>query len=258
MEHIQLISGKKIYFASDFHLGAPDFEKSLIREKTICKWLDSIKKDAQVVFLVGDMFDFWFEHKRVKPKGFSRFFGKLAELTDLGIRLEVFSGNHDMWTGDMFKREFGSDVSRNSKLYLINNTSFLVGHGDGLGPGDYGYKLLKKVFENNILKWMFANLLHPDLAIKLGNLWASHSWKKHDKENDVYVFHSKEKEILYNYCVEQELKLHHDFYIFGHRHYKLDVPLSAISRYINLGDWIRFNSYAVFDGEKLNLLEFRD
>lgn len=257
MKEINLLPNKKIYFASDFHLGAPNYEKSLGRERTICSWLDQIKSDAQVIFLVGDLFDFWFEHRRSIPKGYVRFFGKLAELTDLGIELVVFTGNHDMWMKDYFKLLFNTPTFRESQEYIINGKRFLIGHGDGLGPGDYGYKFLKRIFENKICRWLFANLLHPDLSLKLGNAWASHSWQKHDKEEDVYVFESTDKEILFQYCKEEEKKAHHDFYIFGHRHYKFDLEVNANSRYINLGDWIYFYSYACFDGEKMQLLDFK-
>lgn len=256
LKEINLIPGKKIYFASDFHLGAPDYSQSLVREKRICQWLETIKIDAQVLFLVGDMFDFWFEYRNVVPKGHIRFLGKLAELADLGVQIEVFSGNHDMWMRDYFNREFRCEVSRNSIEYLINQKRFLIGHGDGLGPGDTAYKFLKRLFENKMLRWAFANLLHPDWAIFLGNLWAGSSWKKHDKENDVYIYESPEKELLYLYAKEEEQKQHRDYYIFGHRHYKLDLELNPDSRYINLGDWIRFNSYAVFDGENVALKTF--
>ncbi len=257
MREINLLPGKKIYFASDFHLGAPTHEKSLAREKVIIKWLDSIKSDAQIIFLVGDLFDFWFEHRQTVPKGYIRFFGKLAELVDSGIELVVFTGNHDMWMRDYFEKELNTITFRNSQEYLINRKRLLVGHGDGLGPGDYGYKFLKKIFENKLFRWLFANLLHPDLSLKLGYLWAGHSWQNHDKEQDVYVFESQEKEILYKYCQEKEIKEHRDFYIFGHRHYNLDLKINNSSRYINLGDWIKLNSYASFDGEDVRLIDYK-
>lgn len=256
LEEIKLSENKKIYFASDFHLGAPNAKKSLVREKLICRWLDEIKTDAQVVFLVGDLFDFWFEHDRVLPKGYSRFFGKLAELSDAGIRIIIFEGNHDMWMQDYFKTEFGAEIYRLPQEYLISGKKFFVGHGDGLGPGDNTYKLLKIVFECKTCRWLFKNLIHPDLSLWLGYKWASHSWGKNDKEEDKETFISKEKELLYHYAVEQENILHRDFYIFGHRHQKLDIPVGENARYVNLGDWIRFFSYAVFDGEKLELKDY--
>lgn len=256
LEPIHLQPDKKIYFASDFHLGAPNAEKSRQREKMICQWLEEIKADAQVVFLAGDLFDFWFEHKRVAPKGYVRFLGKLAELADSGIRLIIFQGNHDMWMRDYFTREFGAEVYREPREYQVGNKRMLVGHGDGLGPGDRTYKFMKAVFENRLCRWLFRKLLHPDFSLWLGYTWAANSWKNHDKEQDYDSFIAKEKELLYLYCLEEEQKEHHDYYIFGHRHQKLDIVLNQHSRYINLGDWIRFYSYAVFDGKELQLRDF--
>lgn len=256
MEVIDLRPDKKIYFASDFHLGAPGPEKSRQREKRICRWLEEAKADAQVVFLVGDLFDFWFEHKRVMPKGYSRLFGKLAELSDAGIRLVIFQGNHDMWMRDYFQHEFDAEVYREPREYLIAGKRFYVGHGDGLGPGDQTYKFLKVIFESRLCRWLFRKLLHPDLSLWLGYAWAGHSWKKHDKEEDYDHFVTKEKELLYLYSLEEEKKEHRDYYVFGHRHQKLDIAIAENSRYVNLGDWIRFFSYAVFDGRELRLKDY--
>ncbi len=256
LKTITLPQGRKVYFASDFHLGAPDHARSLIREKRVCRWLDSIRHDAAVVFLCGDLFDFWFEYRSSVPKGYVRLLGKIAELSDAGTEVIIFSGNHDMWMSDYFLREFNAPVYRAPQQYLINGRKMLVGHGDGLGPGDYAYKVLKRVFENRICRFLFGNILHPDLGIWLGNSWAASSWRKHEKEGDNYTFESEDKEILFQYCRQVEEKEHHDYYIFGHRHYKFDLKVAENSRYINLGDWIVFNSYAVFDGEELRLLDF--
>lgn len=256
MEEIVLKEEKKIYFASDFHFGAPNAGKSLQRERVICTWLDQIKADAQVLFLMGDIFDFWFEYKHVVPKGYTRFLGKLAELSDSGIKIVVFLGNHDMWMKDYLQSEIKAEVYRTPKEYSIDNKTFFIGHGDGLGPGDYTYKALKVVFESKLCKWLFKNLIHPDLAMWLGYSWAKKSWQQHDKEEGVAQFEAKEKEILYLYCQEQESLKHHDFYVFGHRHLKLDIAINEKSRYINLGDWITFYSYAVFDGKLLSLVDF--
>lgn len=251
-----LPKGKKIYFASDFHLGAPTHAKSLEREKKIIRWLTSIQHDAEIVFLVGDLFDFWFEYKHVVPKGFVRFFGKLAEMSDAGIKIIVFSGNHDMWMNDYLTKEIGVEMHREPQKYTFNGKKFYVGHGDGLGPGDYGYKVLKQVFESKLSRFLFGRLLHANLGIFLGIAWASHSWKSHEKENDVYHFERPEKEILFSYAKEIEATEHHDYYIFGHRHYLLQLPLSATSTYFNLGDWVFFDSFATFDGETLTLHQF--
>jgi UDP-2,3-diacylglucosamine hydrolase len=251
-----LTEGKKVYFASDFHLGAPNHERSLKREKVIVKWLDEIKHDAEVIFLVGDLFDFWFEYKRVIPKGFVRFFGKLAELTDSGIEVVVFTGNHDMWMMDYLTQEMNIPIRREPQEYTFNGKSFFVAHGDGLGPGDYGYKFLKRVFESKFCRFLFGRVLHANLGLLLGNSWASHSWTKHEKTGDNYTFESMDKEILYQFCKETEQRKHHDYYVFGHRHFMFDEPITADSRYINLGDWIVYFSYGVFDGKSLELKKY--
>ncbi len=256
LEHIHLQLGKKIYFASDFHLGAPSPEKSLLREKKICAWLDTIKTDAQMVFLVGDLFDFWFEHKHVMPKGYTRFLGKLAELADQGIDIVIFMGNHDMWMKDYFTKEFGAKVHRHPQEYRVGDQRLQVGHGDGLGPGDRTYKVLQFFFENRLCRWLFQHLLHPDLSLWLGYTWAGHSWKQHDKEAPRIRPVQKERELLYHYCMEQESREHRDFYIFGHRHKVIDIPLNENSRYINLGDWIQYYSYAVYDGKDISIKKY--
>ena len=156
-------SGKKIYFASDFHLGVPTFELSLAREKKIVRWLDSIKHDAEEIYLVGDIFDFWWEYKYTIPKGQTRLLGKVAELTDSGIAVHFFTGNHDLWMKDYFIQELGVSVNHEPIKKKYNNKSFLIGHGDGLGPGDGWYKFLKKCFKNPFLIWCFKTL-HPNLG----------------------------------------------------------------------------------------------
>lgn len=256
LKEIQLKNNKKVYFASDFHLGAISHQESLIREKIICNWLDEIKKDAQTVFLLGDLFDYWFEHKRVAPKGFVRFLGKLAELSDTGIEIIIYTGNHDMWMRDYFEKEFGAEVYRNPESYLIGNKTFFIGHGDGLGPGDYFYKFLKIFFENRLARFLFRKLIHPDLNLWLGSTWANYSWKKNRKTESYNKAINAEKEILFQYCKEIEKNQHHDYYVFGHRHLSLSVPFGNNSQYINTGEWITLNSYAVFDGKDVFLSQF--
>ena len=248
----QLQPGKKIYFASDFHLGAPDAASSLVREKKIVQWLDSIKADAQALFLVGDIFDFWFEYRHAIPRGFIRLQGKLAELTDNGLPVYFFTGNHDMWMFDYFPRELNIPVLRHPVSIQINGKKFYIGHGDGLGPSDYVYKVLKKIFANKLSQWLFARL-HPNLGIGLANYWSHHSRISHTQEEEVY---KPGKEWLVHYCTDMEQAQHHDFYIFGHRHLPLDIAINASSRYINLGEWVNFSSYAEFDGHTVNLKSF--
>ena len=243
-------NNKKIYFASDFHLGAPDYAASLEREKKIVKWLDEIKKDAKEIFLVGDLFDFWFEYKTVVPRGYVRILGKIAELTDSGIPVHLFTGNHDMWIFDYLPKEINIILHKEPIEREFDGKKFFIGHGDGLGPGDKGYKFLKKVFANKICQWLFA-WIHPNLGMKIANYW-SHRSRIFNEENEE-KFLGEDKEWLVAYCNKVLQKKHYDYFIFGHRHLPLDIKLSDSSRYINLGEWFKSNSYAVFDGNDISL-----
>lgn len=247
-----LPAGRKIYFASDFHLGVPDAASSLAREKKIVQWLDTIKTDAQALFLVGDIFDFWFEYRHAIPKGFIRLQGKLAELTDSGLPVYFFTGNHDMWMFDYFTQELNIPVIRQPVSIQVNDKKLYIGHGDGLGPKDYVYKVLKKVFANKLSQWLFARV-HPNLGIGLANYWSRQSRISHTQSEEVY---KPGEEWLVFYCTEMEQRQHHDFYIFGHRHLPLDVEINPGSRYINLGEWVNFCSYAEFDGQSVSLKYF--
>jgi UDP-2,3-diacylglucosamine hydrolase len=244
------LGNKKLFFASDFHLGVPSKESSLIREKKIVSWLDSIKHEAHTIFLVGDIFDFWFEYKHTIPKGFIRLQGKLAELRDAGIPIVFFTGNHDMWMFDYFEKELGIEIYRKPIEITVGNCTLLVGHGDGLGPGDYTYKVLKKFFASKVCQWLFARI-HPNLGIGIANFWSRKSRISNNKREEKIV--NPEKEYLFLYCREQEKIKHRDYYIFGHRHLPLDLPVSQNCRYINIGEWVTYTTYAVFNGETVNL-----
>jgi UDP-2,3-diacylglucosamine hydrolase len=251
---IQLPEHKKIFFASDFHLGVPNAEYSLDREKRIVRWLDSIKQEAHSIYLMGDIFDFWFEYKHAIPKGFIRLQGKLAELTDSGIPVFFFTGNHDMWMFDYFPKELNIPVYRDTLLLTVNNQRVLIGHGDGLGPGDRSYKLLKKfVFNNPFCHWLFARL-HPNLGIGLAHYWSRKSRISNMKKEE--KFRGEENEYLLAYCRELEKTTHHDFYIFGHRHLPLNLKVADNSKYINLGEWVHFNTYAEYNGKAVDLKTF--
>jgi len=244
---------KKIYFASDFHLGAPNPESSLIREKKVVAWLDQIKSDAEEIYLIGDIFDFWFEYKHAIPKGFVRLQGKIAELTDSGIPIYWFIGNHDMWIFDYIPEELGVTMVREPIVKTFNGKRFYLGHGDGLGPGDYGYKFIKKIFSNPVCQWLFARI-HPNLGIGIANFWSRKS-RKAGKETEK-KFLGEDKEWLVMYCREILEKESFDYFIFGHRHLPLIYKLNENSNYINLGDWINYFTYAEFDGKELKLLSF--
>ncbi len=252
---ITLPDNKKIYFASDFHLGVPNHDSSLQREKRIVAWLDQIKIDAHSVYLLGDIFDFWFEHKYTIPKGFIRFQGKLAEVRDAGIPIYFFTGNHDMWMFDYFKKELDIAIYHEPKELTINHKKFLIGHGDGLGPGDGIYKIQKKFFNSKICQWLFARL-HPNLGIGIAQLWSKQSRINNMKREE--KFNGEENEFLLVYCRELEKTKHHDYYIFGHRHLPLDLTVAENSKYINLGEWVHFNTYAEFDGQIVSLKTYND
>jgi UDP-2,3-diacylglucosamine hydrolase len=242
--------GKKIYFLSDFHLGAPDFEKSLAREKRCVQFLEFVRKDAAHIFLVGDLFDFWFEYKSVIPKGYTRILGKLAEITDSGIPISFFVGNHDMWMSGYFEKELNIPVYYGPKEFEFNQKKFYVAHGDGLGPGDHGYKFIKKVFRNKACRWLFGSL-HPTWGIGLANYFSRKSRESTGKTNETFL--GEDKEWLIIYSKELLRQKHYDFFIYGHRHLPLDLKINGSSRYINLGDWIQYFSYAEFDGMHVQL-----
>ncbi|WP_010135511.1 UDP-2,3-diacylglucosamine diphosphatase [Ochrovirga pacifica] len=245
---------KKIYFASDQHFGAPTVALSLPREKRFVQWLDEIKKDAEILFLLGDLFDFWFEYKHVVPKGFVRVLGKLAELKDAGIQIHFFVGNHDLWMNDYFEKELDIPVYHQPKEFVLQNKTFLIGHGDGLGPGDTGYKLMKKVFTNPVCKWLFR-WLHPDLGVGLAK-YLSVENKLISGEEDV-VFQGENKEFLLLYCKEILQKKHYDYFVFGHRHLPMIYDLPQNSKYVNTGDWITYFTYGVLENGVFKLKEYQ-
>jgi UDP-2,3-diacylglucosamine hydrolase len=247
---IPIQPGKKVFFASDFHLGVPDKQSSLLREKKIVKWLDEIHHEAQAIFLVGDIFDFWFEYKQAIPKGFIRLQGKLAEITDGNIPVIFFSGNHDMWMFDYFTQELNIPIFRKPQQFIIGQNKFLVGHGDGLGPNDHVYKIIKKVFAHKLAQWLFARI-HPNTGISIASYWSRKSRLSNtSKEENKFL---GDNEWLLVYCKEVEERQHHDFYVFGHRHLPLHLPIGSNSFYINLGEWVNYCTYACYDGKQIQL-----
>ncbi len=249
---LSIASHQKVYFASDFHLGVPTAEASLEREKKIVRWLDECKKDAHTVFLVGDLFDFWFEYKSTVPKGFSRFLGKLSELSDAGVNLVIFTGNHDLWMFGYLDKEIGATVIYDPIDVYINELKLFVGHGDGIGPGDKGYKFLKKIFRNQFFQWCFR-WLHPNIGIGLANFW---SGKSRAQANDTEQRFMGDDEWLWSFAKELEKRVHYDYYIFGHRHLPLDLEVGETSRYINLGEWLNYNTYGEYSNGEIKLKTF--
>lgn len=244
---------KNYYFISDFHLGAPDREKSLVREKKIVRWLDLIKADVAEIFILGDVFDFWFEYSTVIPRGYVRLLGKLAELSDSGVQIHWFIGNHDMWIFDYIPTELNIDIIRQPIRRKIRNHTFYIGHGDGLGPGDHGYKFIKKIFRAPISQWLFARC-HPNFGIGLANYF-SRSSRKTNQETDK-VFLGKEEEWLAIYSEEECAKEYSDFFVFGHRHLPMALKLDCGGTYFNIGDWITNFTYGIYDGTNFELKAF--
>ena len=242
----------KIYFASDLHLGVPNREKSLERERLFVQWLNEIKADAEAIFLVGDIFDFWFEYKKAVPKGYVRLLGKLAEISDSGIPIHIFTGNHDMWLFDYLEEEINATIYREPIEVSLKGKRFFIGHGDGLGPGDKGYKIIKKIFENKICQWLFERI-HPNLGISIAEYWSKKSRIANGQKDETY---HGEKEWLTQFCKEKKKTIEVDYFVFGHRHLPLEEDLGDNTSYINLGEWVNYNSYAVFDGEKLELKRY--
>lgn len=247
---MQIPKGKKIYFASDNHLGAPTMETSKPREKKFVAWLDEIKEDAAVIFLLGDLFDFWFEYKTVIPKGFTRTLGKLAEISDSGIPIHYFVGNHDLWMNGYFEEELNIPVYHKPQEFTFNNKTFFIGHGDGLGPHDKGYKRMKKVFVSPFFKWIFK-WGHPDIGMRIAQYLSVKN--KLISGDDDATFLGEENEWLAQYSKEKLKEKHRDYFVFGHRHLPLNIDLNKNSKYINLGDWIQYYTYGVFDGDVLEL-----
>jgi UDP-2,3-diacylglucosamine hydrolase len=246
------LNAKNTYFLSDFHLGTPNAQASLEREKLICKFLDSIAHDAKAVYLVGDIFDFWFEYETVVPKGFLRFFSRLVMLKEKGIEVFVFTGNHDLWMKNYFETELQIPVYFSSIQKNIDGKQFFIGHGDGLGPGDKGYKRMKKIFTNPFCRWLFK-WIHPDIGVGMANYWSRKS-RSATGSSDEKNFGNDEW--LVQYCNRKLQTQHKDYFIFGHRHLPLQIKLNEKSTYINLGDWLRYNSYAVFNGVDCELKYF--
>ncbi len=246
---IQLEAGKKAYFSSDHHFGAPNEKDSLVREKLFVKWLDEVKEDCGVLFLIGDLFDFWFEYKHVVPKGFVRVLGKLAEIADRGIPIYFFVGNHDLWMKDYLEEQINAIVFRDKQDFIINGKEFFIVHGDGKGPGDNGYKRMKKVFTNKFCQFLFY-ILHPDFAMWLG-ITASRKNKMISGDEDVH-FLGIENEWLITYSKKQLARKQYDYLVYGHRHLPMEISIDK-ARHINLGDWINYFTYGIFDGENFEL-----
>jgi len=243
------MENKKTYFISDVHLGLPNESESLKRERKLIEWISSIQSEMEALYLVGDIFDFWYEYKHVVPKGFVRFLAKMAELCDAGIPVYFFTGNHDIWAFDYFEKEIGMTIIREPRTLEISGKKFHIAHGDGLGPADTGFKLLKWLFTNKTAQFFFSRI-HPNFSLWLGNSWSRK--KRYVEEDDFMQFLGADKEWLVLYAKDFLTKEKVDYFIFGHRHIAINLRIEE-AEFINLGDWISNFTYAVFDGSKLEL-----
>ena len=249
-------SAKKIFFISDIHLGLPNDEDSLLREKKLVQWLNLVKKDAEEIYFVGDVFDFWFEYKKVVPRGYTRLLGKISEITDNGLPVHFFAGNHDLWIKDYLPKETGVILHRKPVIKDLQGKRFFIAHGDGLGKGDKGFKFMKSIFTSRFFQWLFARI-HPNAGVGLGKYWSRKS-RLANGGLEVTDFSGIEKERLYQFALEKLKEMHIDFFIFGHRHIPIDEKLTQTSRYINLGDWITNFSFAEYANGELNIKYFKN
>lgn len=247
---------KNIYFLSDFHLGIPTAAESKEREKKIVSFLRAIAPCCERLYLLGDLFDFWYEYQYVVPKGFTRFLGTLSDLTDRGIPVYCFTGNHDLWMYGYLSEECGVQIIRQPQYLRIGDKQWLIAHGDGLGPGQKSYKIMKKIFQNPCLQWLFSHLLHPDTALRLGLYWSKKSQQQQKKNKAHAQFLGIEKEFLTQYCLEILKTRHIDYFVFGHRHIPTLLPLKKDSWYCNTGDWLTHYSYLVYDGVQMRLAHY--
>lgn len=251
---VEIHAERQLLFASDFHLGAPDAQTSRNREKRIVAWMESWEAQTAALFLMGDVFDFWHEYRHVVPKGFVRILGKLAEWVDAGIPVHLFTGNHDLWMYGYLEQEIGLTIHRHPRQLWACGKRFYLAHGDGLGPGDHGYKLIKRIFTNRWCQWLFRQV-HPDRGIGWARYFSQTSRKKTGHADAQFLGADREWLILHAQDVLRQI--FYDYFIFGHRHYPITWPLKDpqgnSSCYVNLGDWIRYFSYAAFDGAHLSL-----
>lgn len=244
---------KKVYFISDVHLGAPALKNNKERELAFVNWLDSIKDDASHLFLMGDIFDFWFEFKKVVPRGFTRTLGKIAEISDSGVEVHFFTGNHDVWVFDYLPNELGMILHRDEYRTELSGKKFFLAHGDGLDASDKGYIILRKLFNSKILQWMFARI-HPNFSLSLGHNWSKHSRLYKGISGEGFKGTTNEGMYIFAESILQKEKI--DYFIFGHRHVLIDTKIGESSRYINLGDWIHHFSYGVFNGSDFELKQY--
>lgn len=249
-------SEKKIYFASDAHLGLSIYEDRKVAERRLTRWMDSIKPSCKALYFVGDMFDYWFEYKYVVPKGFVRFIGKIAEFIDEGIPVYLYTGNHDIWMFGYFQDELGATIREQDTIEEFDGKRFYIGHGDGLGDPSLSFRFLRAFFRNKACQAMYK-WIHPDVTMPFGLSWSKFNRKK-KQGNEAEQYIGEEREFLVQFAKRHRKENKIDFYIFGHRHILLDLPIEEESRVIILGDWITNFTYAEWNGSTLELKRYTE
>ena len=247
---------KKIYFASDAHLGLTVYEDRFTAEKRLIRWMDSIKPTCKALYFVGDMFDYWFEYKYVIPKGFVRFIGKMAEFIDDGIPVYLYTGNHDVWMFGYFQKEIGATVYTQETILDLDGKKFYVAHGDGLGDPSLSFRFMRGFFRNKFCQFLYK-WIHPDLTMPFGLTW-SHFNRKKKQGNEAESYLGEEREYLVQFAKKYSETHDIDFYVFGHRHIALDLNIGQEKKVVILGDWITNFTYAVWDGEQLELKKYEE
>jgi len=247
---------KKIYFISDAHLGARFHKDTRAIEQKLVRWLDSVKGDAAAIYMLGDMFDYWYEYKYVVPKGHVRFLGKLAELADSGIEIHIFAGNHDVWLFDYLPKEIGAIIHDGTITVELLGKKFFLGHGDEIDFRSYGFRFLRALFRNKFCQWLYTGI-HPRWTFGFALGWSFNSRKKGLKQHQAIEYQGEEAEYMVQFAKEY-LKTNPDinFFIFGHRHIILDLMLNKTSRLLVSGDWMNYFSYIEWDGEELFIEQF--
>ena len=243
----------RIYFISDLHLGMFPPERSLQREKLVVQWLGDIENDASELWMLGDIFDFWFEYSKVVPRGFTRFLGKLASLSDQGVKIHLITGNHDIWTFDYLIKEIGLEIHRKPLIKTWNKHLFMLGHGDGLHKSDLYYRKLQSVFKNRLMQWLYARV-HPNGSITFAQWWSKKSRSKNEVMGEFLGVDEEHQIQFARQEIEENPEI--EYFIFGHRHIPFDIQIAEKSRVICLGDWIGNFTYGVFDGEEFQLKKY--
>ena len=244
---------KKVYFISDLHLGAQYFADPKAKERAVVRWLDSVRHTAADIYLLGDILDYWYEYRYVVPRGYVRFLGKLAELSDAGVRIHWFIGNHDIWIFDYLPSELGIEVIDGSVERDILGKRFFLTHGDGVGRHGLVFTAMRGLFRNRFCQFLFA-AIHPRWTIPF-----AHGWSRQSRQSHAECCKVPEKAVRCLHEFAEEYSAEHpeiDYFIFGHLHILEDRKLRGGAHMVVLGDWIGLNSYAEFDGDSLVLRSF--